>query len=224
MRLALAQQGLQNAIAHLSSCTQTNNTLIIAADRTISWTARDTGIIKGVYYPLEYQHLLDRHQYSLLLSDGSFFQFFYRFDQEDSLEKARLAFYPKPIPTLETVETLMDAAENALDREDEALYEHLYNWTELLDIGGKTPSNTSHIRFDFDRGANSHSQSHLQLSGVHELRVPADFYPQPLAFVQLCENLLPDIQPLEHHALGFERNNVLALNSCPELISLSGAK
>lgn len=114
----------------------------------------------------------------------------------------------------------MDAAEGALDREDERLYEHLFNWTEWLEIKQRSPSNTSHIRFDFDRDVASHCQSHIQFSGVQELRVPAAFFPQPLAFVQLCETMLPGIEAINVGQLGFERNNSLSLERPTQLIAL----
>lgn len=219
MRFALACQGVTKAVDHLLAITQTNNVRVINDARIITWLDRQTGIQKGVYYPLEYQFLVDRQQYSLLLADGSFFQFFYRFDANDLLQEARLAFYPRPISTAEEAQELMGAAEAALDRDDEMLYEHLYNWTELMEQS-RAPSNTSHLRFDFDRGATAHSQSHLQFGGVQELRVAADFYPQPLAFVQLCEGLLKGVDPLNPAGLGFERNNCLRLARWPQVISL----
>ena len=220
MRLAHARQGLNNAVAYLGSTIQVQNTIVSENDRTISWRGRTTGILKGVYYPLEYQFLLDRQQYSVLLSDGSFFQFYYLFDSEGKLQQARLAFFPPPISTRDSSEDLLHAAEGALDREDEQLYEHLYNWVEWLEIKKQAPSNTSHIRFDFDRNVTSHCQSHIQFSGVQELRVPADFFPQPLAFVQLCETMLTGIGVIEAQQLGFERNNILSLERPSQLISL----
>lgn len=220
MRFAQACQGLQNATAHLIGITQLRNFCLLAEEREISWNGRVTGIQKNVYYPLEYQFLLDRQQYSILLSDGSFFQFYYAFDEKDCLKKARLAYYPRPHPTNDSLDELMDAAEDALDRSDEEIYEHLYNWTELMEHHGKAPSNSSHVRFDFDKGTLAHAESHLQFSGVQEFRVSADFYPQPLAFVQLCESMLVGVEPLVTVRLGFERNNCLRLPRSSHLISM----
>ena len=67
MRLAHARQGLNNAVAYLRNEIQVKNVIASETDRTISWVGRTTGILKGVYYPLEYQFLLDRQQYSVLL-------------------------------------------------------------------------------------------------------------------------------------------------------------
>ena len=44
-----------------------------------------------------------------------------------------LAYYPKPMSTRDTLNELIDAADDALEREDDELYEHLYNWVELLE-------------------------------------------------------------------------------------------
>jgi hypothetical protein len=220
MRLSLACQGLNNTQAHLAPIIQVNNIQINQGERIISWKGSTPGIIKGVYYPLEYQFLLDRHQYSLLLSDGSFFQFFYQFDNNDDLVRAKLAFYPAPVPTRDSNDEISEAAEQALDRGEEALYEHLYNWTELMEIRGKLPSNTSHVRFDFDRDVTTHSKSHLQFGGVQEFRVAASFFPQSLAFVQLCESLLAGVGPLAAAQMGFERNHPLSLVRPSSLICL----
>ena len=176
MRFAKTCQGLENAISHLTGIIQTNLVIKNTQTKTISWIGRKPGIIKGVYYPLEYQFLLDTQQYSLLLSDGSFFQFYYSFDASDKLEKACLTYYPRPISTRDTVDELLDAAEEAIERDDEQLYEHLYNWTELLEIKQKAPSNTAHIRFDFDRDVTSHCQSHIQFSGIQELSITHKYY------------------------------------------------
>lgn len=220
MRFAQARQGVLNAVSHLSGVTQLNNFCILDGHRCISWNGRTTGIQRNVYYPLEYQFLLDRQQYSLLLSDGSFFQFFYAFDAADHLQKARLAYYPRPLSTKESPDDLFDAAEDALVRSDDQLYEHLYNWTELMEQYGKTPSNSSHVRLDFDRGVTAHAESHLQFSGVQEFRLPANFYPQPLAFIQLCESMLEGVSPLQTNNLAFEKSSCLRLAPGNQLISI----
>ncbi len=221
MRFALAAQGVENAARYLRSITQVSNIVVAQGEQKISWSGYTPGITKGVYYPLEYQFLLDRQQYSLLLADGSFFQFFYGFDAEDALLSARLAFYPRPLRTSDTSAEILDAAEDALDRLDDGLYEHLYNWNELMELGGQHPANTSHIRFDFDRNATTHSASHVQFGAINELRLDADFFPQPLAFVQLCGSLLANFAPPLTAELGFERNNCLRLNRPDGLICLS---
>lgn len=139
--------------------------------------------------------------------DGSFFQFFYEFNVNGELKKARLAFYPKPMATKDSIDELFDAADDALEREEDTLYEHLFNSVELLEQKGKAPTNTSHIRFDFDPNAKTHPPSHIQFGGVQEFRVSAEFFPLPLAFIQICQPMLPAIEK-EIGDLVFERRNI----------------
>ena len=221
MNFSQASQGVENAKSFLRSYTQIDCIAVKERRSTITWQGRSPGVFKNVYYPLEYQYLVDNQQYSLLLSDSSFFQFYYLFDLE-GLVSARLAYYPKPLSTGDSIETLVDAADRALDRSDDNLYEHLYNSVELLEIKGRAPSNSSHLRFDFDRKVTTHSQSHIQFSGVQEYRIPADCYPLPLAFVQACIPILPEGAVGEIGNLSFERNNMLKIDRPNSVIVLSG--
>lgn len=221
MNFAHVCQGVINAKNHLGDQTQIDNIQVDRAGRSVSWHGRKSGIIKSLYYPLEYQFLIDSHQYSLLLSDGSFFQFFYSFDVNDKLVSARLAFYPRPLPTRDLVEHMLAAADEALEREDDDLFDHLYNWTELMELKGQNPSNTSHIRFDYDSNVEAHSPSHLQLSGLHEFRIPANYFPQPLAFVQLCEMTYANERTLVSANLAFEKRHALMLQQPEDLINLA---
>lgn len=219
MRFPLVQQGMNHVIGYLDKVTQISN-IDMKQDGLISWYGYQPGMSRNAYYPMEYQRLLDNQQYSLLLSDGSFFQFYFLFVKQD-LAAARLAYYPRPLSTDETQEDMFSSAEEALDREDVTLYEHLYNWVELMDVGITSPANTSHIRFDYDPTAGSHSSSHLQFGAIQKFRIPADFVPQPLAFVELCKGLYLNPGDFEASQLGFARNNRLALARDPQTISLS---
>jgi hypothetical protein len=49
---------------------------------SVTWNDYQTGIIKNTYYPIEYQSIIDRKQYSLLLSDLSALQFYYNFQKQ----------------------------------------------------------------------------------------------------------------------------------------------
>lgn len=215
-------QGIENAKRFLRPYTQIDCVLTDTGSRVVSWRGRKPGVFKNTYYPMEYQYLIDHQQYSILLSDGSFFQFYYAFS-DNKLAKARLAYYPRPIATSDSVAELENAAEGAIDRFDEDLYEHLYNWIELLDLQGKSPSNTSHIRFDYDANVTSHCKSHIQFGGVQELRVPSRCFPLPLVFIEMCipifsEGVLGDVEPLD---LVFEQNNVYQTERPNELLILS---
>lgn len=219
MNFAQYCQGIQTVVRNLAGIIQINNITSQTSQKTITWSGRKPGIMKGVYYPLEYQALIDTQQYSLLLKDGSFFQFFFDFDDSDILKKARLAYYPKPIPTSDSQDDIVVAYEDAIERSDEELFEHLYNWTELIDLH-KHPSNTSHIRFDYDTSVESHCEAHIQLSGIQEFRVPASFIPQPMAFVQLCEDLVDGLESICSSTLTFERNHSAQVTDPEHLIKL----
>ncbi|HHW1804888.1 TPA: DUF2290 domain-containing protein [Pseudomonas aeruginosa] len=224
MNFAQACQGIRNALQVLRGVIQVDNVSINEADRCVSWNGRRPGILKGAYYPLEYQSLVDRQDYSVLLSDGSFFQFYYGFDAGGVLQKARLAYYPRPLETMDDIDDLYDAADGALDRDDADLYEYLYNWTEVMEFKGVRPSNTSHIRFDFDRGVTAHCESHIQFSGVNSLRLGADFFPLPMAFVKFCEELIQDGSSIvDLDRMGFEVNNFYRLGDPGKIISLRHA-
>lgn len=220
MNFHQAQQGLINTKNLLKTHIQLNLSTFIETDKEITWQNRKPGILKGLYYPMEYQYLLDTQQYSYLLSDGSFFQFYYKFDSKNNLKKGRLAYYPTPLSTKESVDELLKEADNALERDDDQLYEHLFNWTEWLEIRKIHPSNTSHIRFDFDSEVKKHCKSHIQLSGVQELRIPANFFPLPLIFVQLCLSMLSTEIQLPQSSMAFEKANIHVSELKDELLHL----
>ncbi len=144
MGFALASQGIERVRQHLLPVTQVSNFVLRSEAREISWGGRASGVAKGVYYPIEYQHLLDRQQYSVLLGNGSFFQFFYCFNNQDQLHKAKLAYYPRPIPTGDGPQELLGAADQAFERLDEDLHDHLYSLSELLLDSRVHPVNTTH--------------------------------------------------------------------------------
>ena len=220
MRFSLATVGLRHALEALAPVTQVSNSYVDHGTRTVSWQSYTPGFQRGVYYPLEYQFLLDRQQYSVLLSDGSFFQFYYSFGKTDKLEQARLAFYPRPISTVDEAGDLFDAAEAALDRSDDGLFDHLYNWAEYLEEKKGAPVNTSHVRMDYDHKVEVHAKSHLQLGAVQEFRLPADFFPLPVAFVELCGGLLDKQVVATPPSLRFAKKNLLSLHRTASLICL----
>lgn len=221
MKFSQVQQSINHVLQCLKPVLQANHIEIEDGGSSFSWRNRQTGIGQNIYYPVEYQHLIDTHQYSLLLQDGAFFQFYYRFDDKDKLISGRLAYYPPPIKTIDTVADLLGAAEAAIDREDDALYDHLFNWAELLESNKSVPANTSHIRFDYDPRTVAHEPSHLQFSGINELRLPSNFFPQPYAFIQLVAPLINGINEKNGTHIGHARNNCFLLPTVDALIRLS---
>jgi acyl-CoA thioesterase len=90
-----------------------------------------------------------------------------------------------------------------------------------MELQSQNPSNTSHVRFDYDPEVKAHSPSHLQLSGLHEFRIPANYFPQPLAFIQLCEMTYASERTLLAEDMAFEKRHVLMLQPSSDLISLA---
>jgi hypothetical protein len=166
MKFAQVTQSLNHVLEILQPLIQANHIKIDEAHQEISWRNRIRGIIKDVYYPIEYQHLIDTRQYSLLLSNGSFLQFYYGFDEKGAPKSVRLAYYPSPVSTKETVEDLLDAADDALDRSEDELYEHLFNWVELIEGKDLHPANTSHVRFDYDDNVKVHEKAHMMAASI----------------------------------------------------------
>ena len=149
MNFADIQQDLRNAKEFLKPVLQVDN----AHENNgsiISWRRYIPGIGRNTYYPLEYQHLIDNHQYSFLLRDGSFFQFYYEFSS-NQLISGRAAYYPTPMGTFDSQDDLVDGAESALDQDRDDLYQHLLNVVDLMEADKLLPANTSHVRFDFDQ-------------------------------------------------------------------------
>lgn len=163
---------------------------ICRVDNSISWNNYQKGIIKNTYYPIEYQSIVDRSQYSLLFSDLSAIQFYYNFDRENKLKSARLALYPNPDLTF-PVEDLNDFQD--LQYRD-LMYDHMFSIMDILsDLETRDclfPSNTSHIRFDYDDSAGSHSKSHFQISGINNFRIDTNFVLLPKTFLLLCDKLM----------------------------------
>ena len=111
MRLPLVRQGINHVVRYLEKVTQISN-IDMNQDGLISWFGYRPGTMRNAYDPMEYQQLIDTQQYSLLLSDGSFFQFYFSFE-EQNLTAARLAYYPKPLSTIETQDDIFSSAEEA---------------------------------------------------------------------------------------------------------------
>lgn len=207
MTLADVTQSIQHIRSSLTAWIQAD--LVVVSKSDISWVNYRPGIYSNEYYPLEYQWLLDNRQYSFLLRDGSFLQFYYAFDDEGLLS-ARAALYPKPLPSKIVEEDLFTVAEAAQDMEEYDLSDHLLNVVEEIEKNSKYPSNTSHVRFDYDRKVKSHSKAHIQFGGLNDVRVEADFVPMPYAFVETIASAFCGFQLLQDtHAQAHSRHKAL---------------
>jgi hypothetical protein len=72
---------------------------------TISWSNFISGMGKSLYAK-DYQKLLNNRQYSFLLVDKSFLQFYYEFDSKHGLKTVKLCYYPYPIKLREDADHL----------------------------------------------------------------------------------------------------------------------
>jgi hypothetical protein len=145
----------------------------------ISWYGYESGFVSDLLYAEEHARLLRNRQYSLLLYDSSFIQFYYGFNNAGELTSSRLAYYPSPIRVKDDLlkeyfDRLEDTGETLVDDYYQRMHEH-------LDQGGVV-TNSSHIRIDYDPTANGHSVCHLQLGSISNLRIASDALMTPFAF------------------------------------------
>lgn len=146
-------------------------------DDTFSWPNYSHGVLSSLTYVGEYQRLIDNKQFSFLLIDKSFFQFFFDFDGVN-LKSAKLCYYPAPVKISGAIDELYEVAEaSGID-----LIEEFYFGAEEWINRGIDLVNTSHFRLDYDPRATSHSQCHVQFGGINELRIPSRVLINPFIF------------------------------------------
>lgn len=149
------------------------------SNQIITWDQYKPGIYNKILYAREYEQLIKERQYSFLLVDKSFFQFYYEFS-DDSMKKAKLAYYPYPIANQEDGEAL---EEYFCDSGTDILEAYYLGLKGLQEIG-IVSTNNSHFRLDYDCEADSHSKSHAQYSGINNLRIPFEQVISPILFFE----------------------------------------
>ena len=117
------------------------------------------------------------------------------------------------------MDDLNEAAEFAFDHNEE-LYNHLDNWIALLEIKNYFPANTSQVRFDYDNTVTTHEKAHLQFSSVNKLRLPADFFPLPYAFVLMVSDLINGCSKVDAKHISFTKRYSLKSNVSNRIITL----
>ncbi|WP_213385133.1 DUF2290 domain-containing protein [Acinetobacter pittii] len=150
----------------------------------ISWRNYRSGILKNLSYPREYQILLDHFQYSFLLKDNSFIQFYYEFDDEDNLISCRLAYYPVPKFSDECIEDFETYSETCNEWLAEFYYEIMLDMLQ----NERPFFNNSHLRFDYDKNVTSHSKCHLQFGGINDFRLTSKYIVSPFCFFHKIVN------------------------------------
>jgi len=154
------------------------------------------GIPSALVYAAEYQRLIDEKQFSFLLVDKSFFQFFFRFSN-GNVVSARLAYYPAPVKISGAMDDIAEMAEKSgVD-----LLEELYFGAESWKERGIDVVNTSHLRLDYDPQVKSHSPCHIQFGGINEIRIPSVELINPFVFFEwVCKSTSTSKDALEEIA------------------------
>jgi len=134
--------------------------------QTITWQRDEHTMVPELLAFSDVAMLAERRQYSFqLLTDGSLFQLYYRYDKDaTTLTNAMLAYYEGS-----SEEDGDEAATNVVSESDE---HKLPRW----------------LRIDFsnsDPKCSLHNDCHLHIGGLRKARVPLDGVPNPKQFVDL---------------------------------------
>lgn len=181
-------------------------------DCTVAWKNYIPGISKKLYAK-EYEYLRKENQYSFMLINKGLIQYFYEYKNnilfkarlayypypimvKDNYEDLESYFFSEEDLTVaeyyydlgnianaqlgikmkdETSNIEMNIAEKVGKSEIEVLEEN-FNLKYLL-------TNTSHIRFDFDKKVNSHNLFEIQYSSLNSIRIPSCKIISPLLFM-----------------------------------------
>jgi hypothetical protein len=183
MDLQVVNRALKDIHDSFSSLLLETNYLTI--DDVVSWPNYISGVQGSLAYAAEYQRFVDRSQYSFLLRDKSFFQFYFEFENS-SVTSAKLAYYPSPVKISGAMDDIIEVAEMSGVDLLEEFYLGAENWIDRgIDI-----VNTSHIRLDFDSKVTSHSPCHIQFGGLNQFRIPSKGLINPFIFFEwVCENM-----------------------------------
>ena len=182
-----------------------------ATENLISWDKYQPSIFKSLYFR-EYEQLLKQRQFSFLLADKSFIQFYYLFDS-DKLIKAKLAYYPYPLLLTEEVNDIEFYMDESSDKDLDEYYYDLWNLLSsefnvpisdksllkelnliqdkdidlseyaLMKFENKYKiTNSSHMRIDFDSNVETHHKCEIQIGAVNYIRFPMEKLISPFSF------------------------------------------
>jgi len=104
------------------------DTLVESNNNIVSWKDYSSGISKKMY-AREFEDLKNNRQYSFLLKNNGFVQFYYDFTN-NKLNKAKLAYYPYPVMLKESPKDIENYFETT---EDEILGEYYYDIYRLVE-------------------------------------------------------------------------------------------
>lgn len=191
MNIRQISQSLKNIESIFSKIILTSN--YHKHGNCISWNNYKSGILKNLSYPREFQILLDHSQYSFLLKDNSFIQFYYEFNTDNKLKSCRLAYYPTPKFSDENLQDFETYSETC----NEWLSEFYYDVMMDMMQNDRSIFNNSHLRFDYDSVVSSHSKCHLQFGGINDFRLTSKYIVSPFCFFHKIINdfFKKDFQP-----------------------------
>jgi hypothetical protein len=167
-------------------------------DRAVCWTSFNGGRLTEPVTSEQVLGVLDQKQFSFQSAeDGSIFQLLYRFDSDDKLIEARLAFY-----LLRSRGSLEDG------------YAEVRS-TAWIRLDYDTAAAAGLL----------HTACHLHLHGFPETRIPVDGVPGPRQFVEfIIAACYPDYYRMHRLESGNEPDNALiqTVNAC--MIRLPGPR
>lgn len=183
--IEIVSDNLSNSYKVFRTVIIDNNTFY--QHKEVCWKNYKSGISKMVYSK-QYEDIIEFRQFSFLLKDSSAIQAYYQYDDK-GLKKIRLAYYPHP----QTVNINQEEIETYLDEAlTDALEAHYILLHELMGQNISV-SNSTHLRFDFDRDVTSHSTNHMQIDGIQELRVPLQHVVTPFHFLDfIVRHVFPE--------------------------------
>jgi hypothetical protein len=151
-----------------------------AESKIISWHNYNSGILK-THYLSTFKYIVSSRQYSYQFKDGSLIQFYYDFLDENTLRKAKLAYYPLPHICSE------------INDEDLIEYIETYGYDNIdTIIENQKLTNTAYIRIDYDSNVTSHDKCEIQIDSIKEIRIPCEVLINPIYFLEFilkCKSL-----------------------------------
>lgn len=224
MKIQDISKSLDKCLKYYREMILTSN--YIRHNEILSWGQYQSGISKGSYLS-NYCNLVSERQYSFLMEDNSFFQFFYEWE-EGTLKNAKVAFYPNP----EVVSFTEAEAHFISENDDDYYIEGTEYILAEMDSKELTVTNTSHLRIDYDQEVTTHPKSHLQFGGINNIRLASETVITPFIFfdfisssyylteyskVKHMENYSRDLKKEQELVLGVLED--LHLDSTPILIT-----
>ena len=138
----------------------------VDSDNKISWKNYKS-IDYKTFYPVYYQNVIDKYQYSILFQNGDIYRFYYKFS-DDIIDEMSLQYLPCPN------EFFSDISRDMQDIEDKL--------TDCI-LKKKNYIDNNYIRVEYGT-ATDHIHSHLHLGSNKTIRIPAQMVVTPNIFYE----------------------------------------